>query len=172
MNDEQVAIVDENDEVISVQWRNSLRIEKGNYLRYVNIFVINSKDELLMPIMSMNRRLFPGCFDFSVAEHVMAGESYDEAATRGLKEELNLEGTNLRKIGKVTPKEDMSGFAMTYELVHNGSVPDYDRDGITGLRWIPITEVLELWSKDKSKFKGDFIQNFNYWIKNRNKKKD
>src|SRR3989344_6832483 len=68
------------------------------------------------------------------------------------------------KIMTLQHKEDMSGFAMTYELVHDNKIPYYDKDGISKLTWLHISKVKELWSKDNSKFKNDFIQNFNYWI--------
>ena len=169
MEEEYLDIVDSEDRVIKSELRSNLpkKMPEGSYLRYVNIFILNSKNELLIPKRSMNRRQFPGAFDFSCAEHVKSGESYLNAALRGLKEELGLENIELKEIGKITPKEEMSGFAMTYECIYNGLIDNYDKDGIDKLIWVKLEKVNEMLEKEKSKFKGDYVQNFTWYLKRR-----
>ncbi len=166
--EEYLDIVDKNDKVIGVAERGNLPadIYKNKFLRYVNIFIINSKNELLLPKRSMNRRLFPGKFDFSCGEHVQSGESYYNAALRGLKEELNLVNVQIKDIGKINPMaEKVSGFAKIYQVIYDGKIRDYDKEGVDKLEWIKLDKIKEMIKFNPEKFKGDFIQTFNWFIK-------
>ena len=165
--EEYLDIVDKNDKVIGVAERGNLPadIYKKKFLRYVNIFILNSKNELLLPKRSMNRRLFPGKFDFSCAEHVQSGESYDHAALRGLKEELNLVNVQIKDIGKINPMvEKVSGFAEIYQVIYKDNIQDYDKEGIEKLEWIKLEKIKKMIKSNPEKFKGDFIQTFSWFI--------
>ena len=49
---------------------------------------------------SSTKDKFPSTYDCSVSEHVISGESYDQAAIRGLSEELNIQNIKLKKLIK------------------------------------------------------------------------
>src|SRR3989344_6571789 len=97
MHEEILDIVDDNDNVIGKDsrdsiWKRGLR----HNVRVVNIFIFNKDGKILIPKRTMTKKIFPGCYDFSCGEHVFSGETYDEAARRGLFEELNLKDVELR----------------------------------------------------------------------------
>lgn len=96
MDSEYLDIVDENDKVIGKDTRKNIYIKGLEHnVRVVNIFIFNSEGKLLLPKRSMNRKIFPGCFDFSCGEHVVSGEDYYGAAKRGLEEELGIKNMRL-----------------------------------------------------------------------------
>ncbi len=81
MPEEYLDIVDENDKVIGKDIRENIYAKGLDHdIREINIFVFNSQCKLLLPKRSMDRRIFPGCFDFSCGEHVVSGEDYNQAS--------------------------------------------------------------------------------------------
>jgi isopentenyldiphosphate isomerase len=55
---------------------------------------------LLVQKRSKERAQYPSALDCSVSEHVKAGESYLEAAVRGIKEEMGVEGIEIKPLVK------------------------------------------------------------------------
>ncbi|MFH1210875.1 MAG: NUDIX domain-containing protein [archaeon] len=167
MEEEILDIVDDDDNVIGQDTRENLK-RKGMdaNIRSVDIFVFNSRGQLLLPKRSMNRSAFPGRYDFSAGEHLFSGEGYDDGAVRGLKEELGIEGVKPVFLGKLTPKKDgVHQFLQIYRLVYDGGIQDYDRDGVSGIGWYDIKTIKEM-IKDKGKFKPDFPIVFRWYVKN------
>ena len=157
MKDEYLDIVDKNDNVESKDTRENIW-KRGleHNVRVVNIFIFNSKKELLLPKRSMDRRIFPGCYDFSCGEHVQAGEDYYDAAIRGLKEELGIVDQKLVELGKITPKEGVNCFMKVYKLIYDGGIKNYDKKGIDNLFWYDLAIIKQMIKEDKNKFKADF----------------
>ncbi len=149
--------LDENDNVISRDTRENIW-KRGleHNVRVVNIFIFNTKDELLLPKRSMNRRIFPGCFDFSCGEHLLSGEDYYDAAIRGLKEELGITNVKLVELEKLTPKDGVNCFMRVYKLIYDDEINDYDKNGIDDLSWYDLKTIKGMIRKDKGKFKDDF----------------
>ncbi len=164
--EEYLNIVDENDNVIDKDTRESIW-KRGleHNVRVVNIFVFNTKGKLLLPKRSMNRKIFPGCFDFSCGEHVLAGENYYDAAIRGLKEELGIVDVKLIELGKLTLEEGVNCFMKVYQLIHDGEINNYDKNGIDNLFWFDLSTVKQMVEKDKNKFKKDFPIVLDWYIK-------
>ena len=88
--DEILDIVDENNNVVGQATRGEC-YQKNLLHRAVNIFIYNSKGQLFMHKRSDKKIKFPRYWDLSCSEHVQPGESFDEAAKRGLMEELSIE---------------------------------------------------------------------------------
>ncbi len=83
-----IIIVNENNEIIGSE--SLITAIKNNQLRRVaRIFVINEFGQFLL--QKRSQHVFkPGLYDVSAGGHVDTGESYEEAATRELSEELGL----------------------------------------------------------------------------------
>lgn len=64
--------------------------EKGLYHKAVALFIINSKDQVLLQKRSADKKLWPGMWDISAGGHVLTGEFGFEAVTRECEEELGL----------------------------------------------------------------------------------
>ncbi len=167
MEDEYLDLVDKDDQVIKKDLRSRIyagQMPKNATIRVVNLLIFNSKGELLVPKRSMNRHIFPGCYDFSCGEHVMVGEDYDTAAIRGLEEELGIQGVKVEFLTKLVPEEfgtrfpkkGASAFMKIYKVTHNGPFPKYDQDGIESLNWFTLEQVKQMLEKDRSHFKYDF----------------
>lgn len=94
--DEILEIVDENNNVVGQATRGEC-YEKGLLHRAVNIFIYNSKGEVFLHKRSDKKIKYPGFWDLSCSEHAKPGENFQEAAKRGLMEELGVE-TSLEEI--------------------------------------------------------------------------
>ena len=80
-------IIDEHDNVIGQASREEAH-KKSMLHRIVDIFIFNSKGELLLQKRSEKKDTNPGLWTFSAGGHVEYGETYLEAANKELEEEL------------------------------------------------------------------------------------
>ena len=74
---------------------------KGHYHNTAHVWLYTKNGEILLAQRSYEKAICPGMWDVSVAGHVDAGESIEQAAIRETKEELNLslKERDLHKIG-------------------------------------------------------------------------
>jgi len=167
MEDEILDIVDDSDKVIGKDTRDNIW-KRGLHhnVRVVNIFILNSEGKILLPKRTMTKKIFPGCFDFSCGEHVLSGETYDEAAIRGLKEELDIKELKLETLGKLTPSDGVGCFSTYYKVVFGGEIKNFNKDEVEKLFWFTPKELDEMLKKDESKFKGGYKQAYLKFIKN------
>ncbi|MDO8574308.1 MAG: NUDIX domain-containing protein, partial [bacterium] len=92
----KTTFVDEEDNIIGYGTRTEA-LEKGIIYRIVQIFLFNSKRQLLIQKRSKNVR-GGGKWDQSAGGRVDEGENYNEAARRELKEELGITSVPLREV--------------------------------------------------------------------------
>ena len=95
--EELLYLVDENDNVLGSQLRNSTTYNKKKNFRVVNAFIQNSKGELWIPRRSATKKMFPLALDASVGGHVTFGDSYEETLLKETAEEINMA---LDKLGR------------------------------------------------------------------------
>lgn len=88
MDDELIYHVDDDDNVIS-EIRKSVCIEQSLIHRGICIFLFNKSDEVFITLRKKDRKVFPNLWD-GVSGTVRWGETYEEAASRELLEELNV----------------------------------------------------------------------------------
>lgn len=91
---------------------------EGCWHRAVNIFLFRSDGRLVLQCRHRSKDVWPGAWDLSVAEHLKPGESYREAALRGLREELGVAGAVLEALGDVETSrlDDPATGVRDYEL--------------------------------------------------------
>jgi len=77
----------------------------GLWHRAVNVFLFRSDGRLLIQKRSGSKDICPDAWDLSTAEHLKPGETYSEAAIRGVREELGIELTDLEPLGDVTESQ-------------------------------------------------------------------
>lgn len=75
---------------------------KGLWHRAVNVFLFRSDGRLVVQRRSEAKDVCPGAWDLSVAEHLLPGEAYIDAARRGLAEELSIHKAEIRSLGGET----------------------------------------------------------------------
>lgn len=145
MIDELLDLVDGNDRVIGQQKRSEIyRLGLTNF-RVVNAFLVNQEDKLWIPRRSSEKSIFPLCLDISMGGHVLAGENYEEAFRRELREELDLGLDDIpwRLIGHLTPqKHGVSAFMKVYQI-DNDRTPTYNEDDFVEFFWLTPQEVLK-----------------------------
>ena len=83
-------VVDDRDEVIGRNTRSEVH-RLGLRHRAVHIFLTNAQGEVFLQKRSSTKDTWPGAWDSSASGHLDAGEGYDEAAVRELREELGWE---------------------------------------------------------------------------------
>lgn len=108
---ERFDVVDADDCVIGRKSRDAVHVNNLRH-RAVHILVVNKAGEIFLQKRSSLKDRHPGCWDSSTAGHVDAGETYDAAAARELREELGLE-VDLTPVGRIE-----AGERTGWEFVH------------------------------------------------------
>lgn len=140
-------LVDINDKVIGqITHEAAFDIvnDGSGYLRAVNAFIINAEGKLWIPRRTATKRIAPNGLDFSVGEHVMSGESYDDAIVRGFAEELNMQINidQLERYNISKPKPNFAPYINVNYLLHSDSEPQYNSNDFVSAEWLSPTELL------------------------------
>jgi isopentenyldiphosphate isomerase len=97
MSEEILDLVNERDEVIGRASRKEVN-KKGLLYRSTGIYAMIG-NKVIIEKRSWKKKIRPGNLSI-VEETVKSGETYEEAAIRGVKEELGVKPKNLKFIGK------------------------------------------------------------------------
>lgn len=87
--DELFDVVDAEDRVLRQARRCDVH-HLGLWHRAVHVLVFNGAGKVFLQKRSLAKDTAPGCWDSSCSGHLDAGEAYDNAATRELREELGI----------------------------------------------------------------------------------
>lgn len=88
---EYIDVLDENGNKTNIVRNKKLIYKKGDWHRTVHVWIMNSKNELLIQKRAIDKETFAGLWAISVAGHVRSGETSLDAAKREIKEEIDLE---------------------------------------------------------------------------------
>ena len=163
---EMLDVVDSNNILIRTisrdEWYGGENEKNPNeFIRYVDIFIFNKEGKLLVPIRSMNKKLSPGCYDYSCGEHVTAGESFDSAAKRGIKEELGLTNTDLQKCRLMRPEEiSVKGFSVAYIGIIEDESLIRTNEEVERFEWWDIKDIYDVVLSYPEKFKTSYKKTF------------
>jgi isopentenyl-diphosphate delta-isomerase type 1 len=75
---------------------------RGLWHRASNVFLFRRDGQLLIQRRQLSKDVWPGAWDVSAAEHLQPGESFEDGALRGLREELGVVDVVLERYGPVT----------------------------------------------------------------------
>ncbi len=142
--DEWLDLVDENDVVIGRKLRSEVHAAGILNYRAINLFLQNAKGELWIPRRTAEKKLHPLALDYSCAGHVQSGDTYEGTLKKEVMEELNMDtdAYEVRILGKSTPQEGYSCFAMNYEIRTEKS-PRYNPDDFIEAVWRMPEEVVQ-----------------------------
>lgn len=165
MTDELLDIVNDNDEVTGQAMRSVVH-QKGLQHRGVHVFLFNAQGEMLIQKRSADRANSPSLLDCSVSEHVKAGESYLEAAMRGLKEEMGVEGIEVKPLGKIQmeygPKDNEISFI--YEGRVKPEDVTFDPVEISEVRFMSLDDIRAGITAEPALYCGWFIELMNWYF--------
>lgn len=91
---EQIAWVDEHDQLLGAIGRSELR-DRGLIGRGTYILVFNTAGDLCVHRRTLSKAIYPGYWDVAAGGMVQVDESYAESAARELAEELGVSGVPL-----------------------------------------------------------------------------
>ncbi len=145
--EELLDLVDATDQVIGPLERSEilgLEASGRGFARGSLVFLENPEGKLWIPIRSKDKKIAPGGYDSSVAEHVGRGEGYEAAALRGLVEEtaISPEEAKLVYLGSVPPFTGLPYFHHVYKYPYD-EVPKFSQDDYSNYEWLTPKELIE-----------------------------
>ncbi|OGE32129.1 hypothetical protein A2631_01515 [Candidatus Daviesbacteria bacterium RIFCSPHIGHO2_01_FULL_44_29] len=165
-----MSIVNEKNKVISRATRKEV-YAKGLLHRAVNVVLKNSHGQIYLQQRSKDKQAFPLYWDISCSEHLKPGETYTEAAKRGLKEELGIEA----KVKRIKPQHRQRSeykqgqetiieneLVETYEAIYNGKL-SFDPREVAAGNFFSKQDILKMLSKNQ--FTPWFIEEWEDMVK-------
>jgi isopentenyl-diphosphate delta-isomerase len=124
MEDTTVILVDGKDVQLGVEDKRKAHSGSGLLHRAVSVLLfrsINNKVETLLQKRSGTKHLWPEFWSNAVCTHPRVGESYEEAGSRRLQEEM----------GIVIPHQDLShGFQFVYQAHYTPELAEHECDTV------------------------------------------
>lgn len=140
----------------------------GLWHRAANVLLFRSNGELLLQQRAADKDVCPGLWDLSAAEHLIPGESYLEAARRGLAEELGIRQMVLTPVGPVIKvRQELPGvcdceFQQTFRGVSDAAVYP-DPKEVAAVQTVTMAELHQQLGLNPDRFTPWFrhlVQNF------------
>jgi len=100
LQEEEFEIFDTDGALIGRLPRSRVHAE-GQWHKSAHVFLFNSVGRLWVQRRAADKDICGGLWDYSVGEHLRPGESYLQAAHRGLEEELGLRDVALLRFGAI-----------------------------------------------------------------------
>jgi 16S rRNA (adenine1518-N6/adenine1519-N6)-dimethyltransferase len=139
-DDDLLPVVDEYDKVIETLPRRQVHLGRLRH-RAVEIGIVTPEGRVWLQKRSRAKDAWPGYWDLSSTGHVDAGESYEEAACREVKEELGIEARPAF-VAKVEACERTGWeFQALYALRWDGVVSHYNTREIETVRAFTLEEL-------------------------------
>ena len=159
MPEEYFDIVNQKNEVIGQEVRRIVH-KTGLWHRGVHVFLFTPDRRLLIQKRGTAQDTFPGRLDCSVSEHLKVGESYFDAAVRGLHEELGLDGISLTRLVqfKMNYGPNDNEFSELFEGVFDGNSLETDPKEVAGIEFYTVHQLEEMIVSEQALFAPWFIQ--------------
>lgn len=154
-------VVNENDEVIGKASREEVH-EKHIIHRAVTIFVFNSNGELYMIQRSRHKKLNPLKWQGSASGHVESGETYEYAAQRELKEELNINAELKFEFELKAFSDEQREFFKLYSCRYDGEIETNEE--VEQSKFMQIDEIKRKIKENPSQFRDAFLLMFNRYF--------
>ncbi|MBI2144685.1 NUDIX domain-containing protein [Candidatus Woesearchaeota archaeon] len=140
--------MDDDDNVLrQVAWKEMH--EKNLTHRAANIFVFNSKGRIFLHRRNRSLPLYPGMYDVKAGGVVRAGESYEKAAGRELKEELGIEGAELEYLFDLKFRSSHNNNnRKVYRCVYDGKIR-LQKEEVEEGKFITVAEAKKMLQEGK-----------------------
>jgi isopentenyl-diphosphate delta-isomerase type 1 len=165
MADELLDIVNENDRVIAQEMRSVVH-QLGLQHRGVHAFLFTPNGYLLVQQRSRHQDTFPLALDCSVSEHVKAGEGYQQAANRGLAEELGIRGVHTHARVKFNMAYGPNDFeiCLLYEGIVNPAQVRFDPSEVDRITYYHLEDLEKLIQGGEVVFSSWFVQLIQWYL--------
>lgn len=163
-------VVNEQDIVIDQQPRVIVH-QLGLWHRGAHVFLFTAEKKLLVQKRSADRVHAPLLLDCSVSEHVKAGESYFAAAQRGLKEEMGVEGIELKELVKFRMNYGINDneISVLYEGMVDPAQVKFDPVEIDAIQYLDMDEIQILLENESQKLCGWFVELLSLYLHGKGK---
>ncbi len=162
---EYLDIVNDEDIVIGRETR-AIVHARGLQHRGAHVLLFTPNGELIIQKRSASRKTYASLWDCSVSEHVQAGEDYESAARRGLREELGLEDVALRRL--VTFRLEYGPNDLEISTLFEGSADParvrVDADEVAEIESLSLPNLAARMAGQPDQFCGWFIQILNLYL--------
>ncbi len=147
-------VVDEQDRVIGQAAREEVHGNPSLIHRVAHVLVFDHSGELFLQKRSIKKDVQPGKWDTSVGGHVDAGESYDDAALREMREELGISGVKVEFLYTYLHRNSYeSEYVKTYRCVWDGPIETDPQEIEKGRFW----SLQEIRRTPREKFTPNFL---------------
>ena len=129
-------------------------LRDGLIRRLSEIFIVDIKNKtVLLTMRSFSVAVSPNTWTVSVGESVDWGETYQESATRGLKEELGITTTNIEKLDKVYTEalqnkepnaRTIKSWSAIFVMPYDDEEITIDQAEVAYFKWFTLAEVDQL----------------------------
>jgi isopentenyl-diphosphate delta-isomerase len=166
MPDELLDIVN-NEDIVTRQEMRSTAHQLGLQHRGVHVFLFTPDGKMLVQKRSADRTASPSMLDCSVSEHVKAGESYLDAAIRGMKEEMGVEGIEIKSLVKFRMNYGVNDneISILYEGLIDSDNVRFDPIEIEKIYYYSVEELQQMVKEDNRKFCGWFVELLNWYLR-------
>ena len=154
-------IVDEQDHVVGQLPRETVHVNNLRH-RAVHMLLFNQSGEVFLQKRSLWKDKNPFLWDSSAAGHVDAGETYEDAAVRELREEIGAVAT-LRSLGKL-PCSPRTGWEFIEDFCGQCEGPfSLDRLEVESGAFFPVGQVETWMRRNPSDFSPVFLMAWELW---------
>ena len=158
-------IVDEQDKVTGQASRQEVHSNPSLIHRVVHVLVFNSEGALFLQKRSLLKDMHPGKWDTSVGGHVNAGESYEHAARREMREELAIKDAKLEFLHTYIHRNSReSEYVRSYLCCWDGPVSTDPIEIEEGRFW----SLKEISDSDRRLFTPHFLDELERFLNLRN----
>jgi isopentenyl-diphosphate delta-isomerase type 1 len=166
MADEIFDVVDQLDRPVGRAPRGEVHTH-GLRHRAVHVLVRDARGRALLQRRSLRKDLHPGVWDSSATGHVEAGEEYDAAARRELREELGWEPEGSEELRRWLRLEACvetgHEFIWVYEVRGEGPFTPHPEE-IAEIRWIAPGELTAWMERSPADFAPAFRLWWSRWV--------
>jgi len=141
----KIIVVNKKDEIIGTKEFDA--IESKDIYRISALWIINSKNEVLIAQRALSKKIDPGKWGPSVAGTLDEGEAYESNIVKEAEEEIGLKLEDFKKGPKIKVIVESVGrqfFCQSYIAKLDKKISDFtiQKDEVEKIQWIPIKELI------------------------------
>ena len=156
----KIIIVDEDDNIIGLKERGTLNSE--DIYRVSALWIINSKNEVLLAQRAFTKKNHPGLWGPAVAGTNDKGETYESNIIKEAEEEIGIKNISPLEIRKVKANSKYNHFTTWFLLKIDKEISEFKKqdEEVEALKWIPIEELRKAFKNSPEKYLKSMNEDF------------